>query len=160
MDNTPTKKVEALLTKYQTLDDDVLEDLDKTLNKDTSLNDEMRTEYRNFMKKHYADLTYEIKDEIIDGNVATVRAEITVRDYSDIVTNAEAYRLDNEDEFVDEDGNYNDLLFTQYRLDKLKEAEGLVTYTMEFNLTKQNDEWVVEQLSYEDLSKINGLYVN
>ena len=160
MDNTPTKKVENLLTKYQSLDDDVLEDLDNTLKKDTSLDDEMREEYRDFMKKHYEDLVYEIKDESIDGDIATVTAEITVRDYSDVVTNAAAYRLDNEGEFNDESGNYSDSLFTKYRLDKLKEVEDTVTYTIEFNLTKEKDEWKVEQLSEEDMSKINGLYAN
>ena len=158
MDNTPVKKVENVLTKYQTLDDDVLEDLDNTLKKDTSLDDKMRNEYRDFMKKHYEDLVYEIKDEMVDGDVATVTAEITVRDYSDIVTNAAAYRIDNEEEFTDENGNYNELLFTKYRLDKLKEAKEKVTYTIEFNLTKENGEWQVEQLSDEDMSKINGLY--
>ena len=160
MDNTPIKKVEALLSKYQTLDDDVLEDLDNTLAKDTSLDDDLRNEYREFMKKHYQDLEYEIKDETIDGNIAIVTAEITVRDYSGVVIDATAYRLNNEEEFTDEDGNYNNLLFSNYRLDRLKEIEDTVTYTIEFNLTKDNDEWVVEQLSSEDMSKINGLYVN
>ena len=137
MDNAPTKKVENLLTKYQTLDNDVLKDLDDTLKKDTTLNNEMRAEYRDFMKKHYEDLTYEIKDETIDGDVATVETEITVRDYSGIVTNAAAYRLDNKEEFTDENGDYDDTLFTKYRLDKLKEAKETVTYTINFTLSKK-----------------------
>lgn len=158
MDNTPTKRVEGFLTKYQTLDAKVLEDLDNTLDKDTSLDDSMKKEYRDFMKKHYQDLTYEIKNETIDGDNATVEAQITVKDYSDIVTNAESYRIDNKDEFTDENGNYNDSLFTRYRLDKLKEAKSTISYTINFNLTKKKDEWVLDDLSSEDMNKINGLY--
>lgn len=160
LDNTPTKKVEGFLSNYQTLNSDVLEDLDNTLDKDTSLDDSMKNDYRDFMKKHYQDLTYEIKDETIDGNFATVKAAITVRDYSDVVTNAESYRIDNREEFTDENGNYNATLFTKYRLDRLKEVKDDVTYTITFNLIKKNDEWTLEDLSDEDMSKINGLYAS
>ena len=160
MDNTPVKKVETLLTKYQTLDDEVLKDLNNTLKKDKSLSANMRKEYREFMKKHYRNLIYEIKDDKIDGDMAVVTVEITVQDYSDIASDATAYRINNEEEFLDENGNYKASLFTKYRLDRLKEAKDNVTYTIEFNLKKQNNEWVVENLSREDMSKINGLYEN
>ena len=49
--------------------------------------------------------TMEIKDETIDGDNAVVKVAITVRDYSGVVTNAESYRIDNREEFTDENGN-------------------------------------------------------
>ena len=158
MDNTPTKKVEAFLNNYQTLDNSVLEDLDSVLAADTSLNDDDRKGYREFMEKHYKDLKYEIKDEKIDGDKATVEAEITVRNYTKSVSDAENYKSENKDEFNGEDGNYDATLFSTYRLDEIKKVTETSTYTINFNLTKQNDEWKINELSDEDLNKINGLY--
>lgn len=160
LNNTPTKKVEKFLNNYQTLNSDVLDDLNNTLDKDTTLSNDMKEKYRDFMKKHYQDLTYEIKNETINGDTAEVDAEITVRDYSDVVGNAESYRIDNKDKFNDDNGNYDVNLFTQYRLEKLKEVKKTSTYTIKFNLIKKNDTWKLEELSKEDISKINGLYMS
>lgn len=158
MDNTPTKKVEAFLNNYQSLDNSVLEDLDSVLAADTSLNDDDRKEYRQFMEKHYKDLKYEIKDEKIDGDKATVEAEVTVRNYTKSVSDAENYKSQNKDEFNGEDGNYDATLFSTYRLDEIKKVTETSTYTINFTLTKENDEWKLNELSDEDLNKINGLY--
>ncbi len=158
MDNTPTQKVEAFLNNYQTLDNSVLEDLDSVLATDTALSEDDRKEYREFMKKHYQDLKYEIKDETIDGDNATVEAEVTVRNYAKTVADAENYKSENQDEFNGEDGNYDATLFSTYRLDELKKVTETSTYTINFTLTKENDEWTLNELSDEDLNKINGLY--
>lgn len=158
MDNTPTQKVEAFLNNYQTLDNSVLEDLDSVLATDTALSEDDRKEYREFMKKHYQDLKYEIKDEKIDGDNATVEAEVTVRNYANTVADAENYKSENQDEFNGEDGNYDATLFSTYRLDELKKVTETSTYTINFTLTKENDEWTLNELSDEDLNKINGLY--
>lgn len=154
LDNTPTKKVEEYFNKYQTLDQDVLDDLDSALASDTTLSDEDREDYKDFMKKHYQDLKYEIKDETIDGDIATVETEITVRDYTTAVSDA-----DNEkDTFTKEDGTVDNVKFSNYRLEELEKVKDTVTYTLNLTLTKQNDEWKLDQLSDEDLNKINGLY--
>ena len=145
MGNTPTKKVEEYLNKYQTNDDDVVSDLDDVLTNDTTLTADERTNYSDFMKKHYQDMQYEIKDEMIDGDTATVDAEITVRSYADVVNEANQYRIDNPDEFTDTN------TFAGYRLDRLKEVTDTETYTITFHLTKENDEWKVENLSDDDL---------
>jgi predicted small lipoprotein YifL len=152
MGNTPTKKVEAFLNKYQTSDKDVMDDLDNTLNNDTTLTDSERTDYRNFMKKHYQDLTYKIKNEKIDGNIATVETEITVRNYADAVNKANEYRSNNPDKFNSTN------TFATYRLNQLKKVTKTATYTINFYLAKSNDEWTVNDLSDQDESKINGLY--
>lgn len=158
MDDTPTKKVEDFFNKYQSLDKDVLDDLDTVLANDTSLSADDKDGYRKLMEDHYRDLKYEIKDERIDGDKATVDAEVTVRNYSKAVADAENYKSSNGSEFQDEDGNYSTALFSRYRLDEMEKVTDTVTYTITFSLTRQNDEWTIEELSDEDLNKINGLY--
>ena len=116
MGNTPTKKVEEYLNKYQTNDDDVVSDLDEVLTNDTTLTADERNEYSDFMKAHYRDMQYEIKDETIDGDTATVDAEVTVRNYAIDIRIANDYRLNNPDKFDD------DNTFASYRLGKLKEV--------------------------------------
>lgn len=152
MGNTPTKKVEEYLNKYQTNDDDVVSDLDDVLTNDTTLTDDERDQYSDFMKTHYRDMQYEIKDETIDGDTATVNAEVTVRNYADAVNEANDYRLNNADEFDDTN------TFASYRLDRLKEVTDTETYTITFHLTKENEEWTVDDLSDDDLRKLSGLY--
>ena len=152
MGNTPTKKVEEYLNKYQTNDDDVVSDLDEVLTNDTTLTDEERSDYNDFMKTHYRDMQYEIKNETIDGDAATVDAEVTVRSYADAVNEANDYRLNNADEFDDNN------TFARYRLDRLKEVTDTETYTITFHLTKENEEWKIDDLSDDDLRKLSGLY--
>ena len=152
MGNTPTKRVEDYLNKYQTSDDDVVSDLNDVLTNDTTLTPEERDNYSDFMKTHYKDMQYEIKDETIDGDTATVDAEITVRSYADAVNEANDYRLNNPDVF-DEDNT-----FASYRLGKLKEVTDTETYTITFHLTKKNEEWKIDNLSDDDLRKLSGLY--
>ena len=151
MDNTPTKK-------DQTLDNSVVEDLDTTLAADTTLTDNDRKDYKEFMKKHYQDLKYEIKDEKIDGDTATVETEITVRDYSKAISDADTYKGENSDKFNNNSGTYDPGLFSSYRLDELKKVKDTKTYTLNLTLTKDKDEWKLNELSDEDLNKINGLY--
>ncbi len=152
MGNTPTKKVEDYLNKYQTNDNDVVSDLDDVLTNDTTLTDDERNDYSDFMQAHYKDMQYEIKDETIDGDVATVDAEVTVRNYATVVNEANDYRLNNPDEFDD------DNTFASYRLDKLKEVTDTETYTITFHLTKEDEEWKIDNLSDDDLRKLSGLY--
>lgn len=161
MENTPTKQVEAFLSQYQTLDSKVLEDLDTVIADQGSLTDEQSDEYREFMKKHYQDLKYEIKDEVIDGDNATVSVEIEVNDYSKILQDAENYRQEHEEEFQDENGEYDESKFIAYRLNAMKEANEKVKYTLDFTLTKDADgKWVLDNLTTADEQKINGTYTH
>ena len=152
MNNTPTRKVEALLSKYQSNDSEVMNDLDNVLLMDSNFTDEERNDYKEFMKKYYQDMTYKVKDESIDGDSATVEVEVTVRNYSNVVNEANDYRLNNSSEFDD------DNTFAKYRLGKLKAVSDTETYTIVFTLTKSNDEWQVNPLSTDDENKLNGLY--
>ena len=54
--NTPTKEVEEFLGKYQTMDDKVMEQLDKVLETDHTMTDTQKEEYKSLMKKQYQNL--------------------------------------------------------------------------------------------------------
>ena len=156
---TPTKTVENFFKNYQTLDISVIKQLDEVVDKKTEFTEEQKKEYKELMKKHYKELTYEVKDEVIDGDNATVTVEIEVTDYSKIMTDADTYLSQNPNEFNNSEGVYDVTLFTNYRLEKLKEAKDKVKYTLNLTLTKVNDEWMLDTLSDTDESKIHGTYV-
>ena len=53
LSNTPINKTEQMLKKYQMLDNDVMEDLNKTVDSETTFSEVQKTEYKNIIKKHY-----------------------------------------------------------------------------------------------------------
>lgn len=158
LSNTPTKRVENFLKDYQTLDEEVLNDLDDVINNDITMDMNQVETYRDIMKKHYQNLTYEIKDDTIDGDNATVTVEITVTDFRNVLNEAESYLNNNMSEFNDESGNYSISKYNDYRLEKLKDAKDKVKYTIYLNLTKVNDEWILNDIDPITYDKINGMY--
>lgn len=155
--NTPTKKVEEYLNKFQILDEDVLAELDVVIDSKTKLNDENKSEYRELIKKQYKDLQYTIKEERQDGDEAVVTAEIIVKDFTKIINEAEVYKRENIEEFY-ENEIYNDNLYKKYLLDKLKDAKDRITYTIDFTVHKENDKWILNPISEVDEDKILGIY--
>lgn len=153
MSNTPTKRVEEYLNGYQALDDNILNDLD-TLITDLDYTVEQKNTYRDLMKNHYQNLKYEIKDETINGDKATVTAEIEVIDYSNILKEEP-----DQNAYLDENGIYNVELFYDYQLNKMKESKEKVKYTVIFNLTKVDNEWAIDELDETTKEKIHGIYV-
>lgn len=152
MTNTPTKKVEAYLNSYQSLDDNILNDLD-TLIMDTEYTLDQQDKYRELMKKHYQNLKYEIKEETVNGDKATVKAEVEVTDYSKVIT-----ETPDESLYLDDEGNYDEDLFYDYQLNKMETSKETVKYTITFYLTKVDDEWSLDTLSEETKEKIHGIY--
>jgi len=156
--NTPTKKVEMFFSRYQSLDDKVMNQLNDIVNDEISFTDKQREEYIEIMKKHYQALKYEIKDEVVDANSATVTAEIEVIDYAKILEDADTYLDEHPEEFNNENGEYNETLYNDYRLEKLKKAEDKVKYTIDINLTKIDEEWIIDDLDSDTEDKIQGVY--
>lgn len=156
--DTPTKKVEGFLNNYQTLDSNVLKQLKQVVSGEETFTEAQKEAYTDIMKKHYQGLTYEIKDEIINGDSAVVTVEITVKDHSKVLKESEAYLLEHPEEFNDTTGNYSAEIYNEYVLNKLKESNEKVTYTLDLTLTKVNDDWHLDDLSSTDESKIQGTY--
>ena len=157
LSNTPTKKAEEFLKKYQTLDESVISDLNNVVN-ESDLNETQRSMYIDIMKKHYQNLSYEIKDETIDGDEAVVTVEIAVTDFKKVLDEANNYMNNNKEEFNDENGEYSVVKFNDYKLNKLKEFKHKIRYTIEIKLTKINEDWTVDKLDSKTYDKINGVY--
>lgn len=159
LSNTPTRKVEIMFSKYQTLDEKVLIDLDNSIKEEGTFSVEQTKKYKDIMKNQFSNLIYIIKDERIDGVDAVVEVEITVMDYGKILKNTEKYRKDNMDKFT-MNGEYNPELFTNYKLDKLKNVKDKIAYTLDISLSKKNDIWKIDALKNIDKDKISGVYEN
>lgn len=158
MANTPAKKVEMFFQKYQALDKEVLKDLDNVVDNDLSLTKKQKKEYKEIMKRHYQTLKYEIKDEIINDDTATVFASIEVIDYSKILNDTNEYKETHKEEFYNE-GVYDEKLFNDYRLEKLKKAEDKIKFMIDITLTKEKDGWVIDHIPDDIQEKINGIYI-
>lgn len=158
MDNTPTKKVESYLNDYQTLNSNVLTELDSLVNQEEMFDEDQKVTYRDIMKKHYQDLTYIIKEETVNGDIATVEVEIEVNDYTKAIKEANDYKMSNESEFLNDEGVFDDNLFNTYKLGLLKDAKERVKYTIYFSLTKTDNEWVLNELTETEQDKMLGIY--
>ena len=98
--STPTKEVETFLGKYPKQDNDVVKQLDDVINKDTTMNNEQKKNYKELMKKQYQNLTYKIKEETIDGDNATVEVEIEVYDFYKTSKQADNELINNNQQFL------------------------------------------------------------
>lgn len=156
--NNPTKRVEVFLNKYQTMDEEVLSQLDTTLNNDTTLTNTQKKEYKDIMKKQYQNLTYIIKDEEVDGDKAIVKVEIEVYDFNKAMNEADSYLLENQEEFIDDNNRINNEKFMDYKIKEMKNTSEKVKYTIEFNLTKKDKAWTLDNVDEVTRQKIHGIY--
>ena len=156
--NTPTKKVEYLLSKYQQNDEEVLRQLDNTLIDDEILSDNEKDRYKDIMKRQYKDLMYTVKNEAIDGKTAVVEVEVEVYDYAKAVSDTEKDLLNNADKYKDNTGEINTTIFNDSKLTSLENANDRVKYTINFTLSKIDEEWIVDDLTETERMKIHGLY--
>lgn len=156
--NTPTKRVEEFFAKYQTMDKEVLNELDTTLENDENLGKENKAEYKALMEKQYQNLSYKIKNETVNGNSAVVDVEIEVFDYAKAITRADKYILEHEEEFKDKDGNIDNNKFMKYKIRKMKKVTDKAKYTISFDLEKDDNLWRLSPISDTDINKIHGLY--
>ena len=146
--NTPTSKVEDLYSKYQRLDKDIDTEIDDLLNVET-LTNEQRDRYRKVIEKQYKNLSYEIKEEKIDGDFATVVTQIEVLDYRKVVSDLN----------TQSGTSYDTLEYNDRKLDVLENVKDKVVYTVEINVLKDNDgNWKIVSLTGDDIKKIQGMY--
>ena len=150
LSNTPVAQVEDLISKYQMLDSDIQTGIDEVV-RGESLTSEQEERYRKLIEKQYKNLMYEVKDEEIDGDTAVITVEIEVMDYKKIVNETNDEYQGRNDYTVEE---YNDT-----KLDNLEKAKDKVTYTLEFNVIKdENGNWKLAELTRDMIKKIQGMY--
>lgn len=150
LSNSPTSKVEDLLTKYQMLDKDIKDGIEEVVNEET-LTSNQKERYRKIIEKQYKNLTYQVEEEKIDGDTSTITTEIEVIDYKKAINEAISKFQGKTDYTIEE---YNNT-----KLDALEKAKEKVKYTIEFEVKKDNnDNWKLSSLSNETIKKIQGMY--
>ncbi len=157
MMNTPTRRVEEYLGKYQILDSTVLTELDNVVD-NSNYSSEYKEEYKELMIKQYQNLSYKIKNEQTNGDTSTVIVEIEVFDYNNALNEANDYIQEHEEEFKSDDKETSEEKKDHYKINSMKEVTDKASYTINFSLVKDNKKWVLEKISNSDLEKIHGLY--
>lgn len=154
----PKKATEKFLNKYRNNDTVVVNELNDYLSTQ-DLDDEELEDYREIYLRQYSNLDYEIKDEEIDGDKAKVKVQIAVFDYYKTNKAAGDYFTANQADFVDPDGDVDFGKYFTYKMKKLLDTTDKVEYTLELNLTKnENGEWEIDPLTAEQLTKLHGTY--
>lgn len=154
---SPKRAVEDLLGKYQSLDNKVIEQLDDVIAGET-LTATQKDDYKALIRKQYQNLTYTIKDELIDGDTAVVTTEIEVFDFAKANKETDLYVSTNKDEFLDDNDVMSDVLYQDYKIKKLKDVTDRIKYTLDLELTKTDNKWKVNDLNNVERQKIHGLY--
>ena len=150
LSNSPTSKVEDLLSKYQTLDKDIRKGIDDVVSEEVLTTEQVRR-YKDIIEKQYKNLSYEVKEERYDGEKATITVEIQVLDYKKAINVVSSTYLKMDNYTVEE---YNDA-----KLAALEEVKDKVLYTIDFEVVKDsNGNWRLSALSNETIKKILGMY--
>lgn len=150
LSNSPTSKVEDLLSKYQTLDKDIRKGIDDVVSEEVLTTEQVRR-YKDIIEKQYKNLSYEVKEERYDGEKATITVEIQVLDYKKAINEVSSTYLKMDNYTVEE---YNDA-----KLAALEEVKDKVLYTIDFEVVKDsNGNWRLSALSNETIKKILGMY--
>lgn len=150
LSNSPTSLVEELLSKYQRFDSDIESGISNVLD-DENLTSTQKERYKKLLENQYRNLSYEIKDERIDGEEATISTEIKVINYKKAINDTYNYYQGKNDYTLEQ---YNDT-----KLDNLEKEKEKVTYTIDFDVKKDKDgNWKISSLSNETIKKIQGMY--
>ena len=154
---TAKDAVVEYMNMYIDNNEEVLNQLDEYTEKE-QLTEKQKETYKEIMKNQYKHIKYDITNEEYDGNTATVTVKLTVYDLYKVQKEADQYLLNNHSEFYDEMGTYDNTLFLDYKLEKMKAQTDTIEYTINFVVEKDNDKWTVKQLTNSELEKIHGIY--
>lgn len=161
MASTPRERVEEWMMNYQQREEGVVNELVDWL-MDQDLEDEERTNYQSVLEKQYQNLSYEILSEEIDGNMATVVAEIEVLDYHTSMSNSRDYFLNHQEEFLEtpvtEDEIDNQKELKSYQIEELGRVEDTTKYQITFELIQVNNDWQIKDVDTSTFLKMYGLY--
>lgn len=144
LSNTPTSKAEEYLSNYQMLDDSITVSYAE-LTDDRSLSNDYKERYEKLIQKQYRNLAYEVKEETIDGNQASVIVQIEVLDYQKTIDQYDKNAYSNEE--------YHDKV-----LDALEDAKEKTTYTINFTIYKDDSgNWQLPMLDDSQRQKLVGI---
>lgn len=153
---TPKQTAEELLNKYIKNDSAIMKELDVYV-ENQDLSPKQKELYREVLQNEYSSMKYTIKDETIKGNKAVVKANLKVKNLYKIEKEAVEYLHNNPKEFLTE-GKFNQNKFLNYKLNQMLNRDDLTSYSIDINMTKKNNIWLINKLSDETIKKIHGLY--
>lgn len=154
--SSPKSKVEAYLGKYNTLNEDVVSDIDNVIASE-NLSVGNQTIYKDVLKRQYQDMKYKIKDEKIDGDNAVVTVSITVYDLYKSQKMSSTYLNEHINDYY-VDNVFDEENYVKYRLDNMLKTADTIDYEITFALKKQDDSWVLNAPDTNTLEKLHGLY--
>jgi len=154
---TATMAVDRFFARYNNLDEAVLQDMNRVIAYE-NINESMHDDYEQIIKKQYKNLTYQIENEVYDGDEAIITVKITVFDLYKVQRDASRYLANNADVFNNEEGIYDVSKYLEYKLDKMKNVTEKIDYTIDLYVLKTGNSWQVSSLSESDLEKIHGIY--
>lgn len=157
MSGGPSMKVMEYLSKFNSLDELVIQDMESTIQGENLSTDNM-TIYRNVLQRQYQDLKYDVVEESINGDNAVVIAKITVYDLNKSKQDSEIYMNEHQDEFLDMDNIFDQEGYMKYRLENMLATKDTISHNISFNLTKKDGEWEIDNIDRVTLEKIHGLY--
>ena len=140
----PEEAVDMFFEKYRTLDDDIISQLKDVIDGE-DLEDSSKEKYQELMEKQYDQFAYVI-------------IELTVLNYRSAVLEAEQELKNNPENFNDEQGNFSEKKYMEYKIDKMDKVTDTTTHTIELTMIKENGMWKIDQMTSDDISKLHGLY--
>ncbi len=153
----PVGEVHSFINKYQSLDNEVIKELDSFIN-ESSLSKDLEPLYKEVYLRQYQDLEYEILDYKCGTNICNIPLNIEVYDYLSIQKEALDYLANNEKLFEDENGNYDVNLYEEYKLTNMNKTKKRIKYVINVHLEKKMFNWYITPLDNNDLLKIHGIY--
>lgn len=154
---TPSQAVDDYLQRYITLDDTIMDQLNDYVS-DEDLTEEQKSVYKEVLRNQYTSLTYTIKNEDIQDDIAYVTVNINVKDLYKVQKDSLNYYEEHKEEFNDENGVYDKVSYLTYKLNQMKNATETINYEIKIKVVENNGDWDVSQLSNEDLEKLHGIY--
>ena len=155
--NTPTARVEELLRRYQNHSDPVLIELGDFLDS-LDLDLDVRDDYHAIYLRQYQDMEFEVQNETIEGDRAVVTVLVRVYDYYRANIEINNFIASNPNEFLDEEGNFSQALAFRHRIDELSRVTNRVEHTIDFVLTRADEEWRIDTLTIDILEKLHGTF--
>ncbi len=153
---SPSEKAEELMDRYIKNDDSIIEELDEYMEQQ-NLNEEEKTRYKNIIMDEYATIQYQIKDEEINGDDATVTIDIEVKNLYKASILASTYFQEHKEEFY-QDNLYDESKFIDYKLSLMENMTETINYVIYIELKEIDGIWTILEMDNNTLEKIHGIY--
>ena len=124
--DTPIRSSETFLKKYQTLDNEVLSDLELSSESSKLSTNEQKELYMKAIKMQYSDMKFKITDEKINGDDAVVTVNITVYDFYKTQNEADDYLITHKEVFMDDNNKLDTNKFMMYKLNNMNKKYDII----------------------------------